>query len=66
MLLKGRHTMKRHNLPHLEAKLRDLKELSAQFSDDADFIEMLKIIHRPGWTTPAEFISLCRRPWSRF
>jgi hypothetical protein len=24
-------------------------------SDNSDIDELLKIIHRPGWTTPAEF-----------
>ncbi len=46
---------KQHNLPHLEAKLKELKEVCASLSDDSDLTEMLKIIHRPGWTTVAEF-----------
>jgi hypothetical protein len=47
--------MEKHDLQHLEKKLFEFKEISARFADNSDIDELLKIIHHPGWTTPAEF-----------
>jgi hypothetical protein len=47
--------MAKHDIPRLEAKLKELKELCAKLSNDSDVNEMLQIIHRPGYTTVAEF-----------
>lgn len=47
--------MAKHDIPHLEAKLKELKELCTKLSNDSDLNEMLQIIHRPGYTTVAEF-----------
>jgi len=47
--------MEKHNVPHLEAKLKELQEVCTTLADGSDSAEMLKIIHRPGWTTPADF-----------
>ena len=47
--------MEKHDLPHLERRLFELKDIFTKMSDNSDLDELLKIIHRPGWTTPAEF-----------
>jgi hypothetical protein len=48
--------MEKHNIPQLEAKIRDLEAVCESVGDNSDLVELLKILHRPGWTTPAEFI----------
>jgi len=48
--------MPKHDITHLEAKIKDLQGAFKSVGDDSDLIEMLKILHRPGWTTPAEFL----------
>ena len=39
----------------LERKITDLSDILAQLSKSAELKELLKIIKRKGWTTPAEF-----------
>jgi hypothetical protein len=46
--------MDKQDLHHLERTILDLKELFAKMADNSDMDELLKVIHRPGWTTPAE------------
>ncbi len=48
--------MEKHNIPQLEAKIKELRAVCESVGDDSDVVELLKILHRPGWTTPAEFI----------
>ena len=48
--------MPKHDTTHLEAKIKDLPGAFKSVGDDSDLIEMLKLFHRPGWTTPAEFL----------
>ena len=48
--------MEKHNIPQLEAKIKELRAVCESVGDDSDLVELLKILHRPGWTTPAEFI----------
>jgi hypothetical protein len=48
--------MPKHDITHLEVKIKDLQVAFKSVGDDSDLIEMLKILHRPGWTTPAEFL----------
>jgi hypothetical protein len=38
----------------LEPKLRELSDALQDLADDQGFEELFEIIHRPGWTTPAE------------
>lgn len=38
----------------LEAGIKSLEQSLVALGDRTDFVELLKIIHRPGWTTPAE------------
>ena len=40
----------------LEGKIKKLQTALTSFSVSEDFDELWKIIHRPGWTTPAEGI----------
>lgn len=45
---------KQDNGPHvdeLDKRLRDLSSAFADLGDTADFDELFKIIHNPGWTT---------------
>ena len=48
--------MTRHNIPQLEAKIREVEQALNALSASSQTTEMLKIIHRPGFTTPAEFL----------
>jgi hypothetical protein len=45
--------MKDH-LNRIEAHLKELEALTKSFGSNDDVPELLRIIHRPGWTTPAE------------
>lgn len=47
--------MEKHSIPQLEARIKELEEVCTALGDNSDCVELLKIIHRPGWTTPAEF-----------
>ena len=38
----------------LEERITELSKLLVRLSDDTDLKELLKHIHGPGWTTPAE------------
>jgi hypothetical protein len=42
-------------LKKLERSIRSLGDCLNRLSSDNDVAEFLRIIHRPGWTTPAEF-----------
>ena len=43
------HEMRR--VDELDKRLRDLRAAYASLGDTADFDEVLRIIHGPGWTT---------------
>jgi hypothetical protein len=45
-----------HNLAHLEARIKELSTQLATMADTQDLEEMISIIHKPGWTTPAEYV----------
>jgi len=45
-----------YNLAHLETRIRDLHAQFTRISSADDFDELLNLIHRPGWTTPAEML----------
>ena len=38
----------------LETRIKKLRRAIAAMSVSTDLDELLKVIHRPGWTTPAE------------
>jgi hypothetical protein len=48
--------MPKHNIPGLEKKITDLSKALANLSSEDDLRELIRIIRKPGWTTPAEFI----------
>ena len=41
-------------LNHLDARIKDLSQGLKHLADDKDLTELLRIIRKPGWTTPAE------------
>jgi hypothetical protein len=43
-----------HDLATFEARLKDVHTSLAGLATATDFEELIKIIHRPGWTTVAE------------
>ena len=46
----------KHDLKRLEERIDLLSKSMAKAADGKDVRELLTIIHRPGWTTPAEFL----------
>jgi hypothetical protein len=46
--------MEKHELAQLESDIQALKTSHAALSSSDALDELIKIIHRPGWTTPAE------------
>jgi len=47
--------MSQHNLDHLENQLKTLDGNFKKLADDHTIAEILRIIRKPGYTTPAEF-----------
>jgi hypothetical protein len=47
-------SMQKHDLARVEARTKELCKSLADVADDKDFEELLTIIHKPGYTTPAE------------
>ena len=39
---------------HIEARCKDLSQNLKTPADERNMTELMTIIHRPGWTTPAE------------
>jgi hypothetical protein len=48
--------MAQHDVRQLEGRIKDLHQSIAYLAEDKDYEELLTIIRRPGWTTPAEFM----------
>jgi hypothetical protein len=49
--------MPKSHVEQLEGKIRELQGIFASFAGaKRDLGEMWKIIHQPGWTTPAELV----------
>lgn len=46
----------RHDIAHLEKNIKHLVKSLKSLTADDDLAELLKIIHQPGWTTPAELV----------
>ncbi len=46
--------MEKHQLTQLEGEIQALKTSHAALASGSSLDELLTIIHRPGWTTPAE------------
>lgn len=45
-----------HDLVRLEERIKELRGHMSRMSITEDLDELLNIIHRPGWTTPAEML----------
>lgn len=43
-------------LTKLESRINELSQGLKQLSDDDELTELIKMMHQPGWTTPAEFL----------
>jgi hypothetical protein len=50
--------MEKHELSLIEAHIQAIKTSHAALTDSSEMDELFKIIHFPGWTTPAEFAFL--------
>lgn len=50
--------MEKHELSLIEAHIQSIKTIHATFADSTEMDELFKIIHFPGFTTPAEFAFL--------
>jgi len=48
--------MQKREISHLEARIKEMREDLTSLADGAPFQEFLKIIHHPGFTTPAEIL----------
>jgi len=46
--------MEKHELSQLESRIKAVKTSHTALSNNLSLDELLNIIHRPGWTTPAE------------
>jgi hypothetical protein len=46
--------MQKRELARLESRINELSERLTDLADDDQFANLIKIIHRPGWTTIAE------------
>jgi len=45
----------KHDIAQLEGNIKALHEAVRVLAVDDEYVELLKIIHFPGYTTPAEF-----------
>ena len=43
------------DLGQLEERVTTLNKTLAKLGDGKELIELIRLLHRPGWTTPAEF-----------
>jgi len=50
--------MQQHDLTHLETRIKDMCDSLTSVADKKGFEEFLTIIHKPGFTTPAEIALL--------
>lgn len=49
------NTMEDHNIDRLESQIKELHYTLKFLVDDDAWLDLIKIIRQPGWTTPAEF-----------
>jgi hypothetical protein len=49
-----KEVMEKHDLTHLETKVKELRDTLTSAADDNGFDEFLTIIHKPGFTSVAE------------
>lgn len=46
--------MEKHELAKIEGHIQSIRTAHAALADSSDADELFRIIHQPGWTTPAE------------
>jgi hypothetical protein len=46
--------MEKHELSQMESHIKTIRTAHASLANTSELDELLVIIHRPGWTTPAE------------
>jgi len=46
------------DIQRLEKQITDVSDALAHLGTKEDFLHLIRIIHRPGWTTPAELAFL--------
>jgi hypothetical protein len=46
--------MEKHDMTHLEARIKEMCHSLTSLADEKDFQEFLVIIRQPGWTAVAE------------
>ena len=46
--------MEKHELSKIESHIQTIRTTHSALADTSDMDELFKIIHFPGWTTPAE------------
>jgi len=46
--------MEKHELSKIEGHIQSMKSAHAALADSSEADELFRIIHQPGWTTPAE------------
>jgi hypothetical protein len=55
MFIQWETTMANGHAKHIEGQLNEFRKQLAALAAPTEYEEFLKIIHRLGWTTPAEF-----------
>lgn len=45
-----------HDMQQIESRCKTLTQHLKGLADEKDFNELMTIIHKPGWTTVAEFL----------
>jgi hypothetical protein len=45
-----------HDIGRLERDIKTLQKTLSGFAHEDPYSQLLKFIHQPGWTTPAEFL----------
>jgi hypothetical protein len=44
-----------HDIGRLEKSINSLRDHVSVLANEEEYLELIKIIRKPGWTTPAEF-----------
>ena len=52
----GMATMEKHDIAQLERHVQNLGTAMERLHNRKEFDDLIAHLHRPGWTTPAEFI----------
>jgi hypothetical protein len=47
--------VEKHDIGRLEQTINGVRDRLSVLAEGEEYLELIKIIHTPGWTTPAEF-----------